>query len=151
MRALTTAGLALAMALTATGCGGQIIAGQPVPFDAIAADQPLIDGYFDKSNTAARNGAAAQREFLANTQHPDFGEPCELGELTLLLEPAMSTLRLDDGWRPERTGERPRGRVYAIAVTVTVQRDRATLGTQIGSMHIVVLAGNAYGFAPCPR
>jgi hypothetical protein len=40
--------------------------------------------------------------------------------------------------------------VYVVAVTVTVQRGQSTLGVQVGSMHVVVLDGTAYGFAPCP-
>lgn len=141
--------LALASTLIATGCG-RVVAGQPSAPSPVAVDQALITEYFERSNAAAYDGTAAQERFLASTQHPDIDRRCDLGELTVLLEPAMSTLRPDDGWRPPAADRPPRGQVYLVAVTVTVLQGQSTLGIQVGSMHVAVLDATAYGFAPCP-
>jgi hypothetical protein len=138
------------VAVLLTSACGTVVIGQPVALPRAAADQSLIVDYFESSNAAAHDGAAAQEQFLDSTQHPDVARGCDLDGLTLLLEPTLSTLRPDEGWRPEAAGEAPRGRVYVVAVTVTVQRGQSTLGVQVGSMHVVVLDGTAYGFAPCP-
>lgn len=136
--------------LTITGCG-QRIAGTPSAVSVSGADESLVAEYFERNNAAADEGAAAQRSFLTETQHPDFSaDQCSLGDLTLTMAPALSTLRPDAGWRPLNSSETPRGRVYIVAVTVTIQRGKAPVGTQIGSVHVVVLDGAAYGFAPCP-
>jgi hypothetical protein len=144
--------LLLATALLA-GCG-TTVDGQPVPPSATERDRALIVEYFDHNNIAARAGAAAQRQFLRRTQHPDVPLECDLGELTVLLEPAMTTLRPDPSWQPgispASSTASPRGKVFVIGVTATVQREQTTLGTQIGSMHVVVFDGMAYGIAPCP-
>lgn len=132
------------------GCA-TAVAGHPVARSPATADQSLIQAYFEHSNDAAHEGADAQREFLDSTQHPDVERDCDLGGLTLLLDPSLSTLRSDDGWRPGGTGRTPRGRMYVVAVTVTVQRGQSVLGIQVGSMHLAVLNGTAYGFAPCPE
>jgi hypothetical protein len=133
-----------------TGCG-QVVAGTPKGESTSDADRALIAAYFEQNNEAAGEGAAAQREFLARTQHPDFDdEACNLGELTLTIAPTLSTLRPDAGWQPLNTDRTPRGRIYIIAVAVTVLRGTAPVGTQIGSIHVVVLDGKAHGFAPCP-
>ena len=137
------------LCVLAVGCG-RLVEGQPVAPAREGDDRSLIVAYFERSNAAARGGPAAQAEFLARTQHPDVARQCDLGALTVLLEPSLSTLRPDDGWRPARADRTPRGAVYLIAVTVTVQRDGATVGTQVGSMHVVVLDAAVYGFAPCP-
>jgi hypothetical protein len=150
LAAMLLAAVLLAAVLLASGCG-RVIAGQPAASSQVTVDQSLIMDYFERSNAAALDGAAAQQRFLASTQHPDVDQGCDLGELTVLLEPALSTLRPDDGWRPTATDRAPRGRVYLVAVTVTVQRDQSTLGVQVGSMHLVVLDSTVYGFAPCPR
>jgi len=143
------AGLLMIGVLLSSGCG-KIIDGRPSASPMADADQALIVSYFERSNAAAHGGAAAQRRFLTSAQHPDVEQRCDLGELTVLLGPSLSTLRPDERWRPTGSTVTPRGRVYVIAVTVTVQREGMTLGTQIGSMHVVVLDGMAYGFAPCP-
>lgn len=109
----------------------------------------LITRYFRENNAAARQGPAAQQEFLRRTQHPDFsGQSCELGGVTVSLDPAMSTLRRDREFAPD--GVTPRGETWVVGVEVTVRRDRAVVATQIGSQHLVLLAGRVYGFAPCP-
>jgi hypothetical protein len=142
--------LLLAAALLA-GCG-TTIAGQPVGPGVTEADRALIVEYFDHNNIAARAGAAAQRQFLRRTQHPDVPMNCDLGELTVLLEPAMTTVRPDPSWQPDMStaNDSPRGKVFLIGVTATVQREQTTLGTQIDSMHVVLFDGMAYGIAPCP-
>lgn len=138
-----------AVALLVTGCS-VTVTGRPTAQDWASADRALVLDYFQRGNAAARQGPQAQLRFLTHTQHPDFQRTCELGQLTLLLDPSAGTLRPDPGWRPPRSDDSPRGRVYSVAVTVTVRRSEITLGTQIGSMHVVVLDGAAYGFAPCP-
>ena len=139
----------LSAGLLVAACG-QVVHGKPVALSPLTADRSLIVSYFEHSNAAAQDGSAAQKQFLDSTQHPDVPERCDLGELTLRLDPTLSTLRSDGDWRPAGADHAPRGRVYVIAVTVTVQRDRTALATQVGSMHLVVLDGAAFGFAPCP-
>ena len=142
--------LTLAGALSATLAGGcaRVVSGQPV--SPASTDQALIAGYFEHSNAAAKEGTQAQQEFLKSTQHPDFPDVCGLGGLTILLDPALGSLHSDSDWHPAKTDRTPRGRIYAVAVTLTVQRDKSTIGTQVGQMHVVVLDGTAYGFSPCP-
>jgi len=140
--------LAVALLLLATACG-RVVDGQPVASPS-GGDESLIAEYFQRSNAAAEDGAAAQKQFLQRTQHPDVPLRCDLGELTVLFDPSLGTLRPDDGWRPAGAGEVPRGRVYVVAVLATVREGETTVGTQVGSMHVVVLDAAAYGFAPCP-
>ena len=140
----------LVILLALTGCG-RTVTGSPSALPVVDEDQSLVAEYFERNNAAADEGSAAQRSFLSDTQHPDFSDDqCNLGDLTLMISPALTTLRPDVGWRPLNSDEAPRGRVYVVAVTVTVQRGTAPVGTQIGSVHVVVLDGSAYGFAPCP-
>jgi hypothetical protein len=131
-----------------TGCSS-VIEGRPVAPDIAVLDRQLIIDYFERNNAAADDGADAQQEFFAKTQHPDSrAGSCDLGGRTLNFEPSLSTLRPDRRWAP-KDGDKPRGRVYVVAVTVTVQFDSAVLGTQIGSVHLIVLDQMTYGFAPC--
>lgn len=139
----------LLIAVLLAGCG-RVISGQPAAPPVADVDRYLIVRYYERNNASAREGAAVQRQFLASTQHPDEDQRCDLGELTVLLEPTLSTLRPHEGWRPATSGRVPRGRVYVVAVTVTVRQGSTTLGFQIGSMHVVVLDAAVYGFAPCP-
>jgi len=149
MRAVLKLAVALlAVALLVAACG-QVVAGHPVAPSPVA-DRALIADYFERSNAAARDGADAQKRFLDSTQHPDVERHCDLGDLIVLLEPSLGTIRADDRWQPTGAGSTPRGRVYRIAVLVTVRRDGTTLANQVGTMHVVVLDGAAYGFAPCP-
>lgn len=144
------AGIALAVAcLPVAGCG-RVTDGRPTAVAGESGDRSLIIEYFRRSNEAASLGPAAQAGFLARTQHPDVASRCDLGALTVLLDPSLGTLRLDEGWQPEGSAGPPRGRIYLVAVAVTVQREHVTLGTQIGSMHVAVLGRTVYGFAPCP-
>jgi len=127
-----------------------VITGRPLAPDVVAQDRELIVEYFERGNVAADEGASSQKVFFAETQHPDFkADLCDLRGHTLVFDPSLSTLRPDRGWAPE-DGKVPRGRVYVVAVTITVELDEAVLGTQIGSIHVVVLDRAAYGFSPCP-
>lgn len=143
--------LAVVAVLAPAGCTNRV-PGEPVagsrPLDAHRA---LVSGYFDAVNAAAGQGSAAQERLFAHTQHPDFRDlQCPLQGLTVTADPANSTLHTDADWRPPLAEAPPRGTVYAIAATVAVQRSTEVLGSQIGTLHVVVLDGIAYGFAPCP-
>lgn len=131
--------VALAVLLALPACSGQ-----PDESDARRAAQH----YFAANNAAARQGPQAQQDFFARTQHPDYPSDCDLGDTTVRLEPAMSTLREDPGWSPD--GTVPRGRIWAIGVEVTTRSGGSTTGHQIGSQHLVLLDGRTYAFAPCP-
>lgn len=107
--------------------------------------------YFADNNTAARGGPHAQQEFFGTTQHPDFtAQVCELGELTVDLEPALTTLRPDPGFSPTGTSP-PRGDLWVVGVEVTTRRSGTVIGRQIGSLHLAFLGDQVFGFAPCPR
>ncbi|MBM7770682.1 hypothetical protein JOD54_000886 [Actinokineospora baliensis] len=146
MRALPGALLVL---LAAAGCA-TAIQGTPVPAAEAAPNRDLVNRYFTDLNEAGKEGYSAQRDFLRRTQHPDFTSDCDLGGLTLRIEPALSTLRADPKWKPEKSTKRPRGDIYVVGVSVRIRRDSATLAEQIGSQRVVVLDGKAYGFTPCP-
>jgi hypothetical protein len=152
MRRVLFAVLGLAVLLVA-GCSSAV-AGVPVPAASPDGDRELVQDYFDELNDTAEEGPAAQRTFLRNSQHPDYAdELCDLGDLTLTIDPAMSTLRVDPDWVPPDAGRdaaHPRGLVYVLGVSVSIRQDGALLGEQIGSQRVVVLDGRAYGFAPCP-
>lgn len=110
----------------------------------------LARQYFADNNSAAARGPAAQRYFFQRTQHPDFiGGACDPGEVTVDLDPALSTLRPAPGFRPDGIRS-PRGTTWVIGVEVTVRRAGMVVGHQIGSQHLVYLDGRVYGFAPCP-
>lgn len=164
--ALATGAALVTGALTVGGCSTRV-PGEPVPASRpLAAHRALVNGYFDAVNAAAGQGSAAQERLFAGTQHPDFRDrQCSLRGLTVTADPAYSTLHTDPDWLPPLAHDPPRGTVYVVAATVTVQRStgqRGTgqggtgqgsvevLGTQIGSLHVVVLNGVAYGFSPCP-
>ncbi|MFR9730394.1 hypothetical protein ACL03H_14315 [Saccharopolyspora sp. MS10] len=109
-----------------------------------------VRAHFDANNAAARAGASRQQDFFARTQHPDYRDlTCELDGLTVELDPALSTLRRDPGFAPDRTGP-PRGEIWAVGVEVTVRERGAIIGRQIGTQHLVLLDGRVHGFAPCP-
>lgn len=144
--------LGVAGLLLATGCGATV-AGRPVAAASPDHDRRLVEGYFSELNASAEDGPATQRDFLRRSQHPDYADDlCDLGDLTLNVEPAMSTLRVDPDWVPPDSGSsgHPRGLVYVLGVSVSIRQDGALLGEQIGSQRVVVLEGKAYGFAPCP-
>lgn len=126
------------------------VAGTPVLDKATDQDKKLVIDYYNELNNAGKEGPDAQRDFLRRTQHPDFTDRfCDLGELTLKIEPAMSTFRFDLGWIPEGA-RHPRGTIYVVGVEISIRRAGAIVAEQIGSQRVVVLDGKAYGFAPCP-
>jgi hypothetical protein len=145
----------VALALTAAACTAACtatVSGRPAAVDLVAADRALIVDFFERNNAAAGEGTEAQHRFFGEIQHPDYDvEVCSLDDLTIVLDPTLSTLRPHDGWRPPDADQAIRGRIYVVAVTVTVQRDNTVLANQIGSMHVAVLDGRAFGFAPCPK
>ncbi|MBW4715754.1 hypothetical protein [Saccharothrix obliqua] len=135
--------------LALAACGARVT-GTARPLQLTDADREQVGGYFTALNEAGAQGVAKQRELLADTQHPDYPQDgCELPRGTIRVEPTMSTLRLDPNWTPPGDDEHPRGVVLVVAVTLTVVQDGTEIGTQIGSQHIVLLNGKAYGFAPC--
>jgi hypothetical protein len=137
-RAIVPLGL---LAMIATACS---------PVSEEPAQVRLSRQYFEDNNAAARHGPGAQQDFFRRTQHPDFtDQTCELGEMTVDLQPALSTLRPDPGFSPDEAGP-PRGEVWVIGVEVTTRRRDTVVGRQIGSLHVVLLNDRAYGFAPCP-
>lgn len=140
----------LVAAALAAGCT-TTVAGSPVAGGGSSSDRALVEAYYTGLNAAAEEGPSAQRDFLAETQHPDYAdELCDLGDLTLRIEPAMTTFRPNDGWAPDPRGDPPEGKIYVIGVSITIRQEGATLAEQIGSQRVVVLDGEAYGFAPCP-
>lgn len=145
--------LALAAAVTvAVTSKPTAVAGQPRPTGAPDGDRKLVTDYFDELNSAGKDGPASQRDFLRRTQHPDFTDRlCDLGDLSLRIDPAMSTFRPDPRWTPDGSSKRPRGMVYVLGVSVSIRRDGALIGEQIGSERVVVLDNKAYGFEPCPN
>ncbi len=143
-----------ALGLLLAGCSTQV-AGRAVPATSSSPgdDRGLVERYFDELNASGDDGARTQRAFLRRTQHPDYSDRlCDLGDLILHIEPAMSTFRADPDWVPpdSRSGDRPRGTVYVLGVSVSIRQQGALLGEQIGSERVVVLDGKAYGFSPCP-
>ncbi|GAA3880312.1 hypothetical protein GCM10022243_51160 [Saccharothrix violaceirubra] len=141
--------LAALCALLLTGCG-PAVAGTPKPLTITDTERALVSGYFDNLNKAGTAGVDKQRELLRETQHPDFeDDDCELPEGTLRVVPTLATLRLDADWTPPEQDEHPRGVVFVVAVTLTLFQEGTEIGSQIGSQHVVLLNGRAYGFAPC--
>jgi len=146
---LTLSGALVACALALTGCASTI-SGTPAPLRVTEVERNQVSAYFAGLNDAGATGASAQRERLLDTQHPDFREgTCDLPQGTLRIEPAMSTLRPAPDWTPPGERTHPRGVVYVVAATVTLLQDGAEVGSQIGSVHVVLLDDKAYGFAPC--
>ncbi|ASU80432.1 hypothetical protein CDG81_21590 [Actinopolyspora erythraea] len=131
---------------------GCLVGDRPVGTSSSWETGPVrsVTAYFRTNNAAARLGPEEQRVFLHRTQHPDYRSPsCSLGGMTVTAEPAPATLRPDGEFTV--AGSRPRGSVWVIGVEVTVRRDGAIVGRQLGSQHLVRLGGQWYGFAPCPR
>ena len=143
------AATALVCALLLVGCGSAIT-GTARPLRVTDVERELVSGYFADLNEAGAQGTSEQRDLLKDTQHPDFrDEDCQLPSGTIKVQPTMSTLRLDPTWTPPGEDEHPRGVVLVVAVTLTVVQEGAEVGSQIGSQHVVLLNGKAYGFAPC--
>ena len=127
------------------------ITGTPKANGSNDSNRQLVTAYFTELNDAGKDGPTTQRDFLRRTQHPDYTDRlCDLGDLTLKIDPAMSTFRIDPNWTPEDSTKHPRGLVYVLGVSISIRRAGALLGEQIGSQRVVVLDGRAYGFTPCP-
>jgi hypothetical protein len=137
-------------ALLLTACAGTV-PGSPRPIRVDQAERQLVQRYFEALDAAADRGTAEEQDLLRRTQHPDYRDRvCGLAGMTLRMDPAMSSLQPDPRWLASGSGRHPRGVVLRVAVTVTVRRDQADVGQQIGLVHLVLLDGTAYGFAPCP-
>jgi hypothetical protein len=140
--------------LLVAGCSTRV-AGEPVASSSTSSggDKGIVERYFADLNASGDEGTATQRDFLRRTQHPDFSDRlCDLGDLVLHIEPAMSTFRADPDWVPPeaRSSDPPRGSIYVLGVSISIRQEGAQLGEQIGSQRVVVLDGKAYGFSPCP-
>ncbi|WP_461123406.1 hypothetical protein [Saccharothrix stipae] len=143
------AAAALACALLLAGCASTTT-GTARPLRITDVERELVTGYFADLNEAGGQGTSEQHDLLNDTQHPDFRDTdCELPAGTIKVQPTMSTLRLDPAWAPPGDDEHPRGVVLVVAVTLTVVQEGSEIGSQIGSQHVVLLNGKAYGFAPC--
>lgn len=150
MRRTQLAAVLLSGALVVAGCTSTV-AGVPTAGGAGGGDRALVQAYFGDLNAAGKEGPEVQAEFLADTQHPDYTDLlCDLDGLTLNIEPAMTTFRPDRDWAPDPGDDPPQGDIYVLGVSVTIRQQGAVLGEQIGSQRVVVLDGQAYGFAPCP-
>lgn len=131
------------------GCAAPV-SGTARPVSLTDTDRTVIEAYYNDLNQAGEEGASAQETAIKDSQHPDFSsKKCDLRGATLKIEPTWSTLRMDADWAPPGEKEHPRGVVYIVAVTVTLRQEKTVIGSQIGSQHVVLLDGKAYGFAPC--
>ncbi|MFI6098677.1 hypothetical protein ACIA8G_24230 [Lentzea sp. NPDC051213] len=131
------------------GCTGPV-AGTARPVQLTDDDRTKFKQFYERLNKAGDEGASQQQTLLKDTQHPDFRQKtCELRGATIKVEPTWSTLRIDADWAPPGEKAHPRGHVYVLAVTVTLRQDDQVIGSQIGSLHVVMLDDQVYGFAPC--
>jgi len=140
--------LLASLALVA-GCGGPV-AGTARPVQLSDGDRAKFKDYYARVNKAGDEGASQQAKLLKDTQHPDFKQKtCDLRGATIKVEPTWTTLRTDADWAPPGEKAHPRGDVYVVAVTITLRQQDQAIGSQIGSMHVVLLDEEVYGFAPC--
>lgn len=140
--------LLVALALL-TGCGGPV-AGTARPVRLSDDGRAKFKEYYARVNKAGDEGASQQAKLLKDTQHPDFKQKtCDLRGATIKVEPTWTTLRTDADWAPPGEKAHPRGDVYVFAVTITLRQQDQAIGSQIGSMHVVLLDDEVYGFAPC--
>jgi hypothetical protein len=131
------------------GCAGPV-AGTARPVQLSDGDKAKFKQFYERLNKAGDEGASQQQKLLKDTQHPDFRQKtCDLRGATIKVEPTWSTLRTDADWAPPGEKSHPRGDVYVVAVTVTLRQEDAVIGSQIGSLHVVLLDDEVYGFAPC--
>ncbi|HUQ58339.1 hypothetical protein [Lentzea sp.] len=131
------------------GCAGPV-AGTARPAQLSDGDKAKFKEFYERLNSAADEGASQQSKLLKDTQHPDFRQKvCDLRGATIKVEPTWSTLRVDADWAPPGDKAHPRGDVYVVAVTITLRQEGAVIGNQIGSLHVVLLDDEVYGFAPC--
>ncbi len=142
--AVLLASLALLM-----GCAGPVT-GTARPVELTDSDRTKLREYYERLNKTGEQSPAEQQKLMKETQHPDFRQKsCDLRGATIKVEPTWSTLRMDADWEPPGEKAHPRGHVYVVAVTVTLSQETAVIGSQIGSLHVVLLDDQVYGFAPC--
>jgi len=140
--------LLASLALVA-GCGGPV-AGSAKPVRLSDGDRAKVKEYYAQVNKAGDESASKQAQLLKDTQHPDFRQKaCDLRGATIKVEPTWTTLRMDADWAPPGEKAHPRGDVYVVAVTITLRQQDQAIGSQIGSLHVVLLDDEVYGFAPC--
>ncbi|MFJ8960538.1 hypothetical protein ACIRG5_14230 [Lentzea sp. NPDC102401] len=140
--------LLASLALVA-GCGGPV-AGSAKPVRLSDGDRAKFKEYYAQVNKAGDESASKQAQLLKDTQHPDFRQKaCDLRGATIKVEPTWTTLRTDADWAPPGEKAHPRGDVYVVAVTITLRQEDQAIGSQIGSLHVVLLDDEVYGFAPC--
>ncbi|HEX7306172.1 hypothetical protein [Lentzea sp.] len=140
--------LVASLALLA-GCAGPV-AGTPRAATLSDGDRAKFKEFYERLNKAGDQGVSQQSKLLKDTQHPDFRQKtCDLRGATIKVEPTWSTLRTDADWTPPGDKTHPRGDVYVVAVTITLRQEGAVVGNQIGSVHVVLLDDEVYGFAPC--
>ncbi|WP_330272096.1 hypothetical protein OG205_34545 [Lentzea sp. NBC_00516] len=140
--------LLASLALVA-GCGGPV-AGSAKPVRLSDGDRAKFKEYYSQVNKAGDESASKQAQLLKDTQHPDFKQKtCDLRGATIKVEPTWTTLRMDADWAPPGEKAHPRGDVYVVAVTITLRQEDQAIGSQIGSLHVVLLDDEVYGFAPC--
>ncbi|APU17805.1 MULTISPECIES: hypothetical protein [Actinoalloteichus] len=132
------------------GAAGRQGAADEAPNEQAEEHRELIRAYFAGLNSAGLAGREAQRDFFERTGHPGQGTPCDLGELTISIEPTLSTLRTDPHWQPAG-GQSPDGVSYVVAVSAVWRQGGSTVSNQISGQHLVVSDDTVYGFAPCPR
>lgn len=143
------AAVLLASLALLAGCAGPVT-GSPRAVGLSDGDRGKFREFYERLNKAGDEGASQQQKLLKETQHPDFRQKtCDLRGATIKVEPTWSTLRTDADWEPPGEKAHPRGDVYVVAVTVTLRQEEAVIGSQIGSMHVVLLDDQVYGFAPC--
>lgn len=131
------------------GCAGPV-AGTARPVQLSDDDRAKFKEFYERLNKAGDTSASEQQKLLKDTQHPDFRQKtCDLRGATIKVEPTWSTLRMDADWAPPGEKAHPRGDVYVVAVTVTLRQEDAVIGSQIGSLHVVLLEDQVFGFAPC--
>ncbi|GHH36762.1 hypothetical protein [Lentzea cavernae] len=132
-----------------TGCAGPV-AGTAHPVRLGDGDRGKFKAYYERVNSAGDESASQQAKLLKDTQHPDFRQKaCDLRGATIKVEPTWTTLRADADWTPPGEKAHPRGDVYVVAVTITIRQQDQVIGSQIGSVHVVLLDDEVYGFAPC--
>lgn len=131
------------------GCAGPV-AGTARPVELTDGDRTKLREYYERLNKAGDESSSQQQKLLKDTQHPDFRQKsCDMRGATIKVEPTWSTLRMDADWAPPGEKAHPRGHVYIVAVTVTLRQETTVVGSQIGSLHVVLLDDQVYGFAPC--